>query len=426
MLLCQLFYPEMVSTGQIVTELAEELAALGLRIVVIAGQPTVVPGAARVERLLQYKGVTIQRSWSTRLPKTSVLGKLINLATFFASAALTVLLRYPHTHLLVVSNPPYLPAVGWLSSILRRQSFGVLLHDIYPECAESLGFLKPGGLVASCWRRMNGLWYRRSAYTIVLSNDMLVGALDNARLRGTPDEPLARAKTHVIHVWADDRVIAPKPKAESAEAKRLGVLGRFVAQYSGNLGRFHDIKTLLELASSFKPEDGLTFQFIGEGQKKRMVTDYLAMNPAAPIYVSSYVPKDLLPDSLAMADLGLVAQLPGQERVCYPSKLLGIMAAGRPVLAICPPGCEMAEMIRRYETGFVVPNGNVAEARRVMLHAMRNPELLARMGANAARLLREKFTLASAVEAYYRLITENMTSPSSLLSTRRSGSAQPF
>jgi colanic acid biosynthesis glycosyl transferase WcaI len=402
---CQVFYPELVSTGQTLTELVEELAATGLKVTVIASQPTLLPGSQKVSRLLNHQGITILRTWSTRLPKTSFIGKLLNLTTFFASACLTVLFKYRHAQLLLLTNPPYLPLLGWFCHMLRRQSFGVILFDIMPEQAELLEFIRPNGIIARIWRWSNHLWYRKAAYTVVLSRDMLEGALKNAGLSGTAEETAARAKTHIVHVWSDDRLIVPSPKSASVEAARLGVQERLVVQYSGNHGRFHDIETLLALAGSFQAEDGFIFQFIGEGQKKRLVNELLSSTSQPCLYSSSYVPKKLLADSLAMADLGVVAQMPGQERVCYPSKLLGIMAAGRPVLAICPVNCEMAQMIREHEIGFVIANGNLAAGRQVLLEAKANPARLRRMGENANRYLREHFTLAQAAEAYYDIIS---------------------
>ena len=404
-IVCQVFYPELVSTGQTLTELAEELSATGLRITVIAAQPTLLPGSQKVDRVLNHQGITILRTWSTRLPKTSFIGKLLNLTTFFASACLTVLFKYRHTQLLLLTNPPYLPLLGWFCHQLRRQPFGVLLFDIMPEQAELLEFIRPNGVVARAWKWSNGLWYRKAAYAIVLSRDMLEGALKNAGLLGTAEETAARARTHVIHIWSDDRLIAPRPKSASGEATRLGVQERLVVQYSGNHGRFHDLETLLALAISFQPGDGFVFQFIGEGQKKKLVDERLSPISQPFLYSSSYVPKEKLADSLAMADLGVVAQMPGQERVCYPSKLLGIMAAGRPTLAICPVNCEMARMIREQEIGFVIANGDVAAGRQVLLEARANPARLQRMGENASRCLRERFTLAQAAKAYYEIIS---------------------
>lgn len=401
---CQLFYPELVSTGQTLTELVEELQALGRHITVIAAQPTVIPGAPRVASQIEHQGVTILRTWSTRLPKTRFWGKLINQATYFVSATWTILTRFRTQPLLLLTNPPYLPLLGWMFHVLRGQPFHVVLFDIMPEQAELIEFLKPGGFIARAWRSFNRLWYRRAASAVVLSRDMLEGAIKNANLAGTADEAAARAKTRIIHVWADDRVITPLAKTESTEAARLGVRDRFVVQYSGNHGRFHDIETLVGIAGAFAADEGVVFQFIGEGQKKRLVPEKLPSASHPHVYASTYVEKDLLGDSLAMADLGVVAQLPGQEFVCFPSKLLGVMAAGRAALAICPPDCEMARMIRDHELGVVVANGDVEGGRKVLLELSRQPERVRRMGANAQRVLKERFTLAQAAAEYFDML----------------------
>ncbi|MSU35337.1 MAG: glycosyltransferase WbuB [Pedosphaera sp.] len=403
---CQVFHPELISTGQTLTELVEELAALGLRITVIAAQPTLVAGAPRVPALLEHQGIQIHRTWSTRLPKTHFIGKLLNLSTFFASATWRILWRHPRTQLLLLTNPPYLPLLGWVCHLLRRQPFGVILFDIMPEQAELLNFIRPDGFVARVWRRFNQLWYRCSTYAVVLSQDMLDGAIKNANATGTPLEAELRRKTRIIHVWSDDRQIHPIEKTSSGEAVRLGVLGRFVVQYSGNHGRFHDLETLLKIARRFSPDEQIRFQFIGDGQKKKLVDEFQRLVPADLCYNSGYVGKELLADSLAMADLGVVAQLPGQERVCYPSKLLGIMAAGRATFAICPPDCEMGRMIRDDHLGIVIANGDVTGGREALLWARNHPNELRCMGANAARVLRERFTLRQAAQAYHDLITQ--------------------
>jgi glycosyltransferase involved in cell wall biosynthesis len=410
-IVCQVFYPELVSTGQTLTELVEELAVAGLKITVIAAQPTLLPGSRKVNRVLKHQGITILRTWSTRLPKTSFPGKLLNLTTFFASASLMVLFKYRYTQLLLLTNPPYLPLLGWLCNKLRRQPFGVILFDIMPEQAELLEFIRPDGIIARTWRWFNGLWYRKAAYTVVLSPDMLEGAIKNAGLLGSADETAARAKTQTIHVWSDDRMIVPRPKSSSTEASRLGVQEKLVVQYSGNHGRFHDIETLLALARSFQSVDSIIFQFIGEGQKKKLVDEQESSTTRSLLYSSSYVRKELLVDSLTMADVGVVAQMPGQERVCYPSKLLGIMAAGRPVLAICPLNCDMARMIREQEIGYVIANGDVAAGRRALLDAKANPARLHHMGRNASRYLREHFTLAQAAGAYLKIISSIANKP---------------
>jgi glycosyltransferase involved in cell wall biosynthesis len=407
-IICQLFYPELVSTGQTLSELVEELASYGLKIKVIASQPTVLSKSDEVPKEIDYKGIKIIRTWSTRFSKISFWGKLINLTTFFATASFEVLFRNVNTQLLLLTNPPYLPILGRLCNMLRNTKYGVLLFDIMPEQAELLMLVKPNGLLSKVWKYLNRTWYKKASYVVVLSEDMLNGALDNANLRGRREESACQMKTNIIHVWSDDRIIKPIPKLDSSECKKLGIENKFVIQYSGNHGRFHDLETLLDIVDKLKDDKDIFFQFIGEGFKKRLVDEFIKFKKLTNVYSSGYVEKDLLPDSLAAADFGVVAQLPGQERVCYPSKLLGIMAAGRAVLAICPLNSEMAKMILDNELGFVIENEDIDGGVKIIRSVKNNSELILRMGKNSYKYLNEYFTLEKAAKKYFRLINQNL------------------
>ncbi len=400
----QLFYPEMVSSGQALTELAEELTSYGLKIKVIASQPTILDNSKVVPNRIDYKGIYILRTWSTRFPKLSFIGKFVNLITFFITASFDILINDRKVPLLLVTNPPYMALIGWFNNLINGTKYGVLLFDIMPEQAELLNIVKPGGILAKLWRKVNKLWYIRSSYAVVLSKDMLEGAIENANLKGTGYEKDCRNKTHIIHVWSDDRVIKPKLKQESEAAKELGVLNKLVVQYSGNHGRFHDIESILDIVNSFADEDSITFQFIGEGFKKKNVVNFKNENNLNNIYINTYVPKEQLPDSLAMADIGIIAQLAAQERVCYPSKLLGIMSAGRPVLAICSPASDMAKMIIDNDLGFVIENGDTLSAVNALKNCLKTPNVLQKKGSNAFNFLNNNFTLKSAADMYYSLI----------------------
>ncbi len=400
----QPFYPEMVSSGQALTELAEELTTYGLKIKVIASQPTILENSKTVPKRIDYKGIHILRTWSTRFPKLSFIGKFFNLITFFCTASFDILFNDRKVPLLLVTNPPYMALIGWLNNIINGTKYGVLLFDIMPEQAELLNLVKPGGVLSRVWRKINKLWYIRSSYAVVLSKDMLQGAIENANLSGTKYEKLCRDKTHIIHVWSDDRMIKPKAKQDSYSAKELNVLNKLVVQYSGNHGRFHDIESILEIARKFAHEEKIMFQFIGEGFKKKNVISFKKETNQENIFVNTYVPKEKLQDSLAMADIGVIAQLPAQERVCYPSKLLGIMSAGRPVLAICSPESDMAKMIIENDMGFVISNGDINSAVSILNSCIHDPSLLIDKGKNAFNYLNKNFTLSSAAEQYYSLI----------------------
>ena len=406
-IVCQLFYPEMVSTGQTLTELAEVLSSYGMRLKVIASQPTILWDSKIVPKTMEYENITIKRTWSTRLSKLSFLGKLINLTTFFISASIEVLIHDKKVPLLLLTNPPYLSMLGRISKLMYNTTYGVLLHDIMPQQAELLNIIKPNGIFSKIWRAINHFWYKKSSYVIVLSRDMLEGALENANLKSSKDEKECREKTHVIHIWSDDRVIKPMLKSESQIAIDLKVIDKFVVQYSGNHGRFHDIETLINITKKLVKNDKIIFQFIGEGYKKKMVNDYIERDKPSNIYTSTYVSKDELNESLAMADIGVVAQMPGQEKVCYPSKLLGIMSSGRAILAICSRNCEMGKMIEDNELGFVIDNGNADAAVKIINMCINDPAIAKQRGMNAFNYLHQNFTIDSAVQQYYKIIKSN-------------------
>lgn len=402
----QPFYPEMVSSGQALTELAEELTTYGLKIKVIASQPTILENSKIVPKKIEYKGIHIVRTWSTRLPKLSFIGKFINLLTFFISASFEILLYDRKVPLLLVTNPPYMAIIGWINNLLFKTKYGILLFDIMPEQAELLEIVKKNGLISKLWRKANQLCYIRASYAVVLSKDMFEGAISNANLIGHKFENECRKKTHIIHVWSDDRIIKPKSKAESDAAKRFGVTNKLVLQYSGNHGRFHDIESILKLAEIYSNDERVVFQFIGEGFKKKLVTQFKEEKNLLNLHIYSYVNKEELQDSLAMADLGIIAQLPAQERVCYPSKLLGIMSAGKPVLAFCSPESEMAKMISEQDMGFVIKNGDIQSAVNVINDCLNNPDLLFNKGINSYKVLKNNFTLDSAAKKYYSLFQQ--------------------
>ena len=68
-IICQLFYPELISTGQSMTELAEHLSEKGLDITVICGPPTLIKPTKKTPQIIHYKNITIKRIWSTSFPK---------------------------------------------------------------------------------------------------------------------------------------------------------------------------------------------------------------------------------------------------------------------------------------------------------------------------------------------------------------------
>jgi glycosyltransferase involved in cell wall biosynthesis len=164
-------------------------------------------------------------------------------------------------------------------------------------------------------------------------------------------------RVHIVPNWADPDAIRPIPHEANPFRAAHGLDGKRVVLYSGNMGRGHDLETVLAAAESFRGRDDVVFLFIGDGAKKAMVSAAVRENPC--IRLLPYQPRETLSQSLSAADLHLVTQDANTEGLIEPSKLYGVMATGRPVLYVGPAGTEVAQTIRRERVGEVLANGDV-------------------------------------------------------------------
>lgn len=400
LLLCQLFYPELVSTGQTLTELAEELVELGVDVEVLCGPPTVLGRKKKVPRFIEHKGIRIRRVWGTRLPKLSLFGKLINQLTFAFSIFLHLLFHRPDRPILVVTNPPFL---GVICAILKKlricRAYIFLIFDVYPDMAVELGILRRNGFIHRIWNRLNRFQYRNADKVIVLGDRMreIVCAEDKLG-------PVRNGRLHTIHVWSDDRAILPKPRSASKLASKWRLADKFVVQYSGNMARYHDMETVADTILLLRDNPYIHFQFVGEGSKKQFLRDFASKHNLTNCSFETYVPRDRLGDSLAAASVGLVTLANGQTGLAVPSKMFGIMAAARPVLAVMPPDCEAAQMINTFGFGIVVANADAEGLAQAITTLTHDTETYKQMSQRADRTLRENYSLHLAAQKYRDVI----------------------
>jgi colanic acid biosynthesis glycosyl transferase WcaI len=396
--LTQLFYPELVSTGQTLTELAEELVELGVDVDVICGPPTVV-SRAEVPALLSHQGITVRRVWGTRFPKLSLPGKLLNLVSFAAATCVRVLADNRRTPLLVVTNPPFLAAVGVLARWLWRRPYIFVVFDVYPDVGFASGVIRPGGLVSGLWDVANRLFYRQASAVVVLG-ECMAQVVQSPRKLGHRH----RDRLHIIHIWADDRRIHPMPRDRSPLLARWGLADRFVLQYSGNMGRIHDMETILEGARRLASQRDIHFQFIGDGHKRAGMEAYVRQHNLGNCSFHDYVPREELSASLAVASVGVLSLARGQAGLAVPSKLFAVMAAGRPVIAVIEEQSEAARIVREEGCGYVIAPGDVSGFVDAVLRLKAGPQLAKEMGDRANHAVRLRYSLRAAAKRYAYLI----------------------
>ncbi len=392
------FYPEISGTGQILTDLALSLAEKGMSVRVYTAQPHYYEKHERLPAKENYGGVEIRRITSTTLNKNNRLGRILNWSSFALSAFFKLLRdpsRYPY---LIVSSPPVLPYIGWLVHLLTRKPYILLIHDVYPDIGVKLGFFRKNGPTVWLWKQLNKLAYRGASKIIVLASDM---APIVALQMGKKSE---NGKIQVIHNWADESFIHPFQKGDSLFLQQNPVPFRFLVQYSGNLGFNHDLEPLIEAARRFQGEN-IGFLFIGEGGKKEKLQALVRAYGLSNVLFFPFQSRDLLPHLLCASDLSVVTLEQGLEGLAVPSKFYSILASGRPLLALLGENCEMAQMIRKYQCGFVVPQGNTEAIVQILKQCTENPAAIKTMGENARRCFLDHYTRAQAAQKYQEILT---------------------
>lgn len=369
-----------------ISAVAEDAAKAGWRVTVV----TSARGYNRDETypaLAEHGGASIHRVGGARFNRHSVAGRLANYLTFLGASAWK-LLRLPAPDCLVVTSaPPFSPGLAWFLRLFRRVPFVFVAEDLYPEIAVASGILRAESATARLAGWLFGSWLGRAAAIIVLGEHMKQRLLaSHPRLRSE--------RITAIDNWHDGRRLFPL-------ARPAG--DRVCIQYSGNFGEGHDCATLIEAMEQVKADPRLCFQFVGGGRRRPWLEAEVKRRGLASCSFHDYVSEEELNQSLNTADVCLVTVARGFEGLLVPSKIYGIMAVGKPVLYYGAPEGDVPALVKRHELGWVIRQGDAAGLAEALREAAGNPQLRARLGANARRAFEAHYDRPLATTRYLRV-----------------------
>jgi colanic acid biosynthesis glycosyl transferase WcaI len=337
------YWPDTEATGQLLTELCENLASTGeFDVHVLCGQPNHMTGDLPLDddRMIPHNGVTIHRIPHTRFSKRSMVGKLTNLVTFTLSAWWNSA-KVSRPDVVITETDPFF--LGLLGRRLQRKlgaRFVAYLQDIYPDVAVVVGKAKEGRMVRRLRKMLFGA-YSRADRVVVLSRDMKTRCVEHG---------VTESRIATIPNWADTEQLTPI-RTHNAFREQQGLGDRFVVMYSGNMGLPHLLTPILDAAAALQGRQDIVFLFVGEGVQKKELEQQASERRLLNVRFLPYQPKEFLSHSLSAGDIQVVSVKPGVISCLMPSKLYGILAAGSSVLSIAPHDCEMAELVRDHELG---------------------------------------------------------------------------
>jgi len=364
--------------------MAEALAARGWEVSVLT---TAEPGEPKASA---RRGARILRAGAA-LSRRNVLLRAASYV-FMIPWLMTRALLLPRTDFVVtMTDPPMLVVLGLVIKFFKRNRVIHWAQDVYPEVAEELGVLPRGSAISNLLRRISTQSLVRGDAVVAIGRCMA----SRLTARG-----ISYAKISIIPNWAPP--IQSVDRANNPFRRAHGLEGQFVVVYSGNMGLAHDFDTVLDAADSLRGQR-IVFLFIGEGPRRMEVEAAAHLRRIDNIRFLASQPADKLSESLSAGDAHLVTMRPNLCGLVVPSKIYGVLAAGRPCLFVGPADSEAARLLQETDSGFVVAPGQSAQLASEILDWASHPTMHA-AACRKARIAGAACTAQNAAEAFDEML----------------------
>ncbi len=401
-LIVHVYPPEYAPAGVMVQELAEDLVARGHSVTVITGWPNHPRGVlydgwrARF-RFMEYHsdGYRLLRCGHSVHPRGRIFWRMWYYLTFGVSTFINGLAVGRIDAILSLSTPLF---GAWAACLLAKCKGARFVHDVFdlhPETARRAGLLSDGTLYRLL-RRASTLVCRKSDAIATLSEVMKLSIMD----RGVAGEKIV-----VVPFWIDTNKVRPGDRNNPWRQSRQIPPEKFVALYAGTIGYISGAGILAEAADMLADREDILILVVGEGVAKQALQRRASQLALKNIRFLPFQPAEVLGDVQATADVGLVSLLPEAGETSVPSKVLGYLAAARPVIASVRPDSGTAVMIREGNCGWVVPCQDAASLAEAIRNAADDRQTTSRLGLNGREFLLAAYGREKCTGMYEAILT---------------------
>jgi colanic acid biosynthesis glycosyl transferase WcaI len=385
------FFPDTSATSQILSDLAFHLAGEGRPTEVVTTYASGTP-----PRTEDIRGVRVHRVAEAMSGPHSLYERVLAYARYYKGAREAVRHIVEAGDIVVLKTDPPLLSVA-IGPLAKARGAKVIawLQDVFPEIAREYGIPGMGGAIGWIFRRARDRSLASADAVVAISDRMALAVRDLADLAKKP---------HVIHNWADGTAIVPVDVNNNPLRRQWNLDKKFVVAYSGNLGRVHEFDTLLGAASQLRDDDRVRFLIVGRGPRLAEVARTIWRDELANVHLQPHQDRRSLATSLGAADVHVSVLRPEFEGLVMPSKLYGILAAGRPTIFIGDPGGETARILADTGSGISIPYGDAAGLAAAIRQLRDNPGMLSEMGIRARAAFDERFAMQKAFSQWRALL----------------------
>ena len=268
--------------------------------------------------------------------KTSIFSQFISSVFAFVQMIYLVWLKVKGTHLLIVTNPPFSPLIPFFV----RNSYSLLFYDIHIESPAK--FLPCGNKSILSrlwvWLHKKSLQHATSIFTLTEGMKTHLEVFSHNK------------KISVVPIWTDSNYLKPIPKEENEFLRANNLEDKFIVLYSGTIGLSNGLEVLLEVAKKIK-NPKVQFLIVGEGTGKSSLQKKAKELVLSNVSFLKWQPTEMLPFSLAAADIAVATLSELKEGNSIPSKFFNYLAVGAPILSMAPESSDLANLITTYDVG---------------------------------------------------------------------------
>lgn len=402
------YYPDVASTGQILTELAEGFLN-SFRVTVICVVPSY--GGKIEEYYKKYElyeeernGVRIIRVRVPEFTKLNKFSRVKNITSYYFGARKATRLVHDVDYVFTISQPPILG--GMLGVYGKKKLKAKLIYNIQdfnPEQIEAVNYSSNKPLL-KILKNLDKRTCRESDLIITVGRDLVETIHERFVGKKVP-------KIALINNWIDEKTIHPlDTDNEKVQAfrEKYGLKDKFVIMYSGNIGLYYDLENIIKIIEKFpegtKSSDGreAVFAFVGAGSRLHYLENYVSNHHMRNVVFIPYQPKEDLIYSLNAADIQWCVNAKGIKGVSCPSKGYGIMAAGKPMIGVLEEGSEIRCLIEESNCGVCCDPGDYAGVTDIIRWYLRNAGSgeVKQMGLNGRKYLEGKLTKDISIKRY--------------------------
>jgi colanic acid biosynthesis glycosyl transferase WcaI len=398
-LLLNLYYPPDTSATSKMAQTVVGALSVAHEVTVVCGRPSYEPTERRAWRLWQTErvtssgggGVKIIRVGSTDYARAQMKRRVLNYLTYVALSVPRAAF-VPCDVVVGMTDPPFEGIVAAFVALVKGKPFVYNIRDLYPDMAVG-GSIIRAGLLARAWDALHRWALRRAARVVVLGEDM------RARIiaKGVKAERIG-----VVRDGAEICEAGCEPAVDSEVVRAIRGDFKFVLVHAGNLGFYGAWETLIEAARQLSDE-GIGLVFVGDGAQRGRIES--AAMGCTNVRFLPFFPASKIASVLAAADAHLVTIKRGLEGVIVPSKMYGILAAGKPILAVAPRETDVAAIGERRGFAIWADPDDASQVADAVREISQSAEKLRKMG-EAARAAASDYDRVNELRKFVGIIEE--------------------